>query len=95
LFNVQVLHKLSAAAPPKMLVENYMIEIARTYKVPFEPDPLAMMVSVSADLFRISHLSSIVSAYYDLIESAHDGCCSGNGDGGGNWHVAVIGLVVI
>lgn len=50
MYNVQVLHKLSLAAPPKILVENYMIEIARTYKVPFEPDPLVMMVSVFNDL---------------------------------------------
>jgi len=49
MLDVQVLHKLSAAAPPKILVENYMIEIARTYKVPFEPDPLVMMVSIYID----------------------------------------------
>lgn len=36
---------MSLAAPPKILVEHYMIEIARTYKVLFEPDPLVMMVS--------------------------------------------------
>jgi len=51
---VQVVHKLSAAAPPKILVENYMVEIARTYKVPFEPDPLVMMVSVSVGVVRCS-----------------------------------------
>lgn len=41
---MQVVHKMSLAAPPKLLVEHYMIEIARTYKVPFEPDPLIMAV---------------------------------------------------
>jgi len=39
---------LSPAAPPKILIENYMIEIARTYKVPFEPDPLVMKVKAYA-----------------------------------------------
>lgn len=36
--NEQVMHKMSIAAPPKILIENYMVEIAKTYKVPFEPD---------------------------------------------------------
>lgn len=36
------MHKLSVQAPPKSLVERYMVEIAKTYNVPFEPDPTAM-----------------------------------------------------
>lgn len=44
-----------------------MIEIARTYKVPFEPDPLVMMVSAFlpiADLsyFHITMLLFVISA---------------------------------
>ncbi|XP_012945750.1 IST1 homolog [Aplysia californica] len=35
----KVMHKLSVQAPPKALVERYMVEIAKTYNVPFEPDP--------------------------------------------------------
>jgi|SRR6218665_1590966 len=38
------MHRMNVAAPPKRLVENYMAEIAKTYNVPFEPDPLVMMV---------------------------------------------------
>lgn len=38
----KVMHKLSVQAPPKILVERYMIEIAKTYNVPFEPDAIVM-----------------------------------------------------
>lgn len=38
------MHRMNVSAPPKRLVENYMVEIAKTYNVPFEPDPLVMMV---------------------------------------------------
>ena len=34
--------KLSANAPPKILVEKYMIEITRANGVAFEPDPSVM-----------------------------------------------------
>ena len=36
------MHKLSVQAPPKALVERYMVEIAKSYNVPFEPDPSVM-----------------------------------------------------
>lgn len=39
------MHKLSVEAPPKILVERYLIEIAKNYNVPYEPDA---MVRVSA-----------------------------------------------
>lgn len=32
------MHKLSVEAPPKILVERYLIEIAKNYNVPYEPD---------------------------------------------------------
>lgn len=35
-------HKLSIHAPPKILVEKYLIEIAKNYNVPYEPDPQVM-----------------------------------------------------
>lgn len=35
-------HKLSIHAPPKLLVEKYMIEIAKTFNVAYEPDPQVM-----------------------------------------------------
>ena len=38
----KVMQKLSVQAPPKLLVERYMMEIAKSYNVPFEPDPTVM-----------------------------------------------------
>ncbi|XP_030313352.1 IST1 homolog isoform X3 [Calypte anna] len=36
------MHKLSVEAPPKILVERYLIEIAKNYNVPYEPDSVVM-----------------------------------------------------
>ncbi|XP_036391721.1 IST1 homolog isoform X4 [Megalops cyprinoides] len=38
--NDRLMHKLSVEAPPKILVERYLIEIAKNYNVPYEPDAL-------------------------------------------------------
>lgn len=38
----KVIHKLGVQAPPQALVERYMVEIAKTYNVPFDPDPSVM-----------------------------------------------------
>jgi len=35
-------HKLSVQAPPKILVEKYLIEIAKIYNISYEPDPQVM-----------------------------------------------------
>lgn len=35
----KLMHKLSVQAPPKILVEKYLIEIAKNYNVFYEPDP--------------------------------------------------------
>ncbi len=43
--SLQVIHRLGAEAPKKSLVENYMIEIARNYKIEYEPDPTMFLVS--------------------------------------------------
>lgn len=39
-FSPQLIHKLSPEAPPKILVERYLIEIAKNYNVPYEPDAI-------------------------------------------------------
>lgn len=44
------MHKLSVEAPPKILVERYLIEIAKNYNVPYEPDSVVM---VSLEPFRV------------------------------------------
>ncbi|KAL8621921.1 hypothetical protein ACOMHN_046125 [Nucella lapillus] len=38
----KVVHKLSVQAPPRALVEQYMVEMARSYDVPFTPDASVM-----------------------------------------------------
>ncbi|CAJ0941765.1 unnamed protein product [Ranitomeya imitator] len=38
----RLMHKLSPEAPPKILVERYLIEIAKNYNVQYEPDARAM-----------------------------------------------------
>lgn len=35
-------HKLSIHSPPKLLIERYLIEIAKIYNIPYEPDPQVM-----------------------------------------------------
>lgn len=41
--NPKVIHRLGVEAPKKSLVENYMIEIARNYKIDYDPDPSMFM----------------------------------------------------
>uniref|UniRef100_A0A0A9Z8M4 IST1 homolog n=2 Tax=Lygus hesperus TaxID=30085 RepID=A0A0A9Z8M4_LYGHE len=35
-------HKMSVQAPPKILIEKYLIEIAKIYNIAYEPDPHVM-----------------------------------------------------
>lgn len=44
------MHKLSVEAPPKILVERYLIEIAKNYNVPYEPDSVVMVSEAPASL---------------------------------------------
>ena len=41
----QVMVKMGLHAPPSMLIENYMIEIAKAYNVPYTPDMAALEVT--------------------------------------------------
>ncbi|XP_042218590.1 IST1 homolog isoform X3 [Homarus americanus] len=38
----RLIHKLSVQAPPKVLVEKYLVEIAKNYNIEYEPDPQVM-----------------------------------------------------
>lgn len=38
----KLMHKLAVQAPPKLLVEKYLIEIAKIYNIDYEPDPQIM-----------------------------------------------------
>jgi hypothetical protein len=42
-------HKMSVQSPPKLLVEKYLIEIAKNYNIEYEPDP---QVCMSLSLFK-------------------------------------------
>ncbi|KAJ8944503.1 hypothetical protein NQ318_011761 [Aromia moschata] len=46
-------HKMSIQAPPKLLVEKYVIEIAKVYNVPYEPDPQIMNMDKGSDALLI------------------------------------------
>jgi vacuolar protein sorting-associated protein IST1 len=35
----KLMHKLSIQAPPKVLVERYLMEIAKSHDIDYEPDP--------------------------------------------------------
>nr|CAG4641203.1 EOG090X0DNH [Eulimnadia texana] len=44
----KLMHKLSVQAPPKILVEKYLIEIAKNYNISYEPDPQVMQEEAAA-----------------------------------------------
>lgn len=46
-------HKMSVQSPSKLLVENYLIEIAKNYNVEYEPDPQVMSEAQDAMLIDI------------------------------------------
>lgn len=41
----KLMHKLAVQAPPKLLVEKYLVEIAKIYNIDYEPDPAVMRES--------------------------------------------------
>ncbi|KAH8370045.1 hypothetical protein KR093_001985 [Drosophila rubida] len=45
----KLMHKLTLQAPPKLLVENYLIAIAKNYNIEFEPDPQVMQEDQKPD----------------------------------------------
>lgn len=46
-------HKMSIQSPSKLLVEKYLIEIAKNYNVEYEPDPQVMAEAQDAMLIDI------------------------------------------
>ena len=46
-------HKLSVQSPSKILVEKYLIEIAKNYDIEYEPDPQVMVEGKDAMLIDI------------------------------------------
>nr|XP_015223788.1 PREDICTED: IST1 homolog isoform X1 [Lepisosteus oculatus] len=68
--NDRLMHKLSVEAPPKILVERYLIEIAKNYNVPYEPDAIVRPEVCPGE-------------EADLIEMGNDNKKPGGGGGGG------------
>ncbi|CAM2101252.1 unnamed protein product [Caretta caretta] len=78
--NDRLMHKLSVEAPPKILVERYLIEIAKNYNVPYEPDSVVMAeapTGVEADLIDVG-----------FIDDTKKG---GRGGGGGGFMAPLVG----
>ncbi|XP_030366793.1 IST1 homolog isoform X2 [Strigops habroptila] len=60
--NDRLMHKLSMEAPPKILVERYLIEIAKNYNVPYEPDSVVMAEAPAggeADLIDVGFTDNV------------------------------------
>ncbi|XP_004600610.2 IST1 homolog isoform X2 [Sorex araneus] len=73
--NDRLMHKLSVEAPPKILVERYLIEIAKNYNVPYEPDSVVMAEAppgVETDLIDVG-----------FTDDVKKGGAPGRGGGGG------------
>ncbi|CAN9507149.1 unnamed protein product [Ophioblennius macclurei] len=73
--NDRLMHKLSVEAPPKILVERYLIEIAKNYNVPYEPDAMVRP-------------EVCVGEEADLIDVNNDKKSGGGGGGGGGGFTA-------
>ncbi|KAI4874709.1 hypothetical protein NFI96_029135 [Prochilodus magdalenae] len=73
--NDRLMHKLSVEAPPKILVERYLIEIAKNYNVPYEPDAMVRPEVCEGE-------------EADLIEVDSDFKKPGGGGGGGGGFTA-------
>ncbi|XP_061327754.1 IST1 homolog isoform X2 [Pezoporus flaviventris] len=79
--NDRLMHKLSVEAPPKILVERYLIEIAKNYNVPYEPDSVVMAEAPAggeADLIDVG--------FTDDVKKGGQG-----GGGGGGFTAPMIG----
>ncbi|XP_034381976.1 IST1 homolog isoform X2 [Cyclopterus lumpus] len=77
--NDRLMHKLGVEAPPKILVERYLIEIAKNYNVPYEPDAMVrpeVSPGEEADLIDVDT---------DRKSGRGGGGSGGGGGGGGNF----------
>lgn len=46
-------HKLSIQSPPKILVEKYIIEIAKSYNIDYEPDADVMKSESGSSIYPL------------------------------------------
>ena len=64
---------MAVTSPPKKLIEQYMVEIARTFDVPFTPDESALMVS-GVNIQILKSLTRIDLKYLGCIVEFIFGC---------------------
>lgn len=57
------MHKLGVEAPPKILVERYLIEIAKNYNVPYEPDAM-VRVRFKKNLLSLTMKDEVMYCVY-------------------------------
>nr|XP_010301038.1 PREDICTED: IST1 homolog isoform X3 [Balearica regulorum gibbericeps] len=79
--NDRLMHKLSVEAPPKILVERYLIEIAKNYNVPYEPDSVVMAEAPAA-----GEADLIDVGFTDDVKKGGPG-----GGGGGGFTAPLVG----
>ncbi|GAB6033356.1 Vacuolar protein sorting-associated protein ist1 [Chamberlinius hualienensis] len=75
--NEKLMHKLSVEAPKKILVEKYLVEIAKSHNVPYEPDPDVM---IEEDTMTTE---AILIDFGGFRPGGNDGASGGAGGGGG------------
>ncbi|KAL4630276.1 hypothetical protein GN956_G16106 [Arapaima gigas] len=73
--NDRLMHKLGVEAPPKILVERYLIEIAKNYNVPYEADAMVKPEVCAAE-------------EAELIDMKNESKKPGSGGGGGGGFMA-------
>ncbi|KAF7413799.1 hypothetical protein HZH68_002288 [Vespula germanica] len=66
-------HKMSVQSPSKLLVEKYLIEIAKNYNIEYEPDPQIMAEGVEAVLIDIGSNNSDSRNNLDLASGGSNG----------------------
>ena len=77
--------KLDPHAPPKSLVENYLIEIAKNYNVEFEPDRAALLADELPAEVRLADLIDINTPDDKWGGPPRGGGGGGHGGPGGNF----------
>ena len=98
--NERLINKLSPDPPPKLLVERYLIEIAKNFDVSFEPDPEVMM-SEGIPTMDSKEFEAIGGPGFIGFQPPNDGnhysggntgFSGGNSGGGGGGNIPVGGI---
>lgn len=85
--NERLMLKLSVEAPPKILVERYLIEIAKNYNVPYEADSVVMAEAPKGEESDLIDVGVDIGFTDDVKKGG-----PGGGGGGGGFTVPFGGL---